>query len=90
MAEIFIFIAVGLLGGITRTIYGLLKALNNGIEINTWYFIITLIISALIGGLLGLIFDVDYRIAALAGYVGTDVLENIFKSSIGNIVIKGR
>lgn len=90
MAEVFIFVAVGLLGGITRAIYGLLKALNNGIEVNTWYFIITLIISAIIGGLLGLVFDVDYRISALAGYVGTDVLENIFKNSIGNIIIKGK
>ena len=90
MTEVFIFVAVGLLGGITRAIYGLLKALNNGIEINTLYFIITLIISGLIGGLLGLVFDIDYKIAALAGYVGTDILENIFKNSIGNIVIKGR
>ena len=73
------FILVGILGGLVRALYGLLKAINNGILVNKGYFIITLIISGVIGGLLGSLFTTDFRIAALAGYVGTDVLENVFK-----------
>lgn len=72
------FISVGVLGGLVRALYGLLKAINNGIIVNKGYFIITLIVSGVIGGVLGSLFTADFRIACLAGYVGTDVLENIF------------
>jgi len=76
------FIAVGVLGGLVRALYGLLKAINEGIVVHKGYFIITLIISGFIGGLLGMVFDMDFRVAALAGYVGTDILENIFKGAL--------
>ena len=72
------FILVGVLGGLVRALYGLLKAVNNGIIVNKGYFIITLIVSAIIGGLLGIVFNMDIKIAGLAGYVGTDILENVF------------
>ena len=72
------FILVGVLGGLVRALYGLLKAVNNGIIVNKGYFIITLIVSAFIGGLLGIVFNMDIKIAGLAGYVGTDILENVF------------
>lgn len=85
------FIAVGMLGGFVRAVYGLFKAVGAGFEINKWHFLITLIVSAFIGGLLGIVFATDYRLAALAGYVGTDILENIFKGSLGkSVMIKGR
>jgi len=76
------FIAVGVLGGLVRALYGLLKAVNDGIVVHKGHFLITLIISGIIGGILGSVFDIDIRIAALAGYVGTDILENIFKSAL--------
>jgi len=72
------FILVGVLGGLVRALYGLLKAVNNGIIVHKGYFIITLIVSGIIGGLLGAVFNMDIKIAGLAGYVGTDILENIF------------
>ena len=72
------FIAVGVLGGLVRALYGLLKAINDGIIVNKGYFLITLIISGIIGGLLGTVFNINYQIAALSGYVGTDMLENVF------------
>ena len=43
----------------------------------------TLFVSGLIGGMLGFVFDIDYKIAALSGYVGTDILESVFKGSMG-------
>ena len=91
MNEIFIFIGVGILGGVARALYGLLKAVNNGDEVKGGYFLISLIVSGVIGGMLGFVFDMDYKIAGLAGYVGTDILENVFKGSMGgNIMLKGK
>ena len=72
------FILVGVLGGLVRALYGLLKAVNNGIIVHKGYFLITLIVSGVIGGLLGAVFNMDIKIAGLAGYVGTDILENVF------------
>ncbi len=83
----FLVIGVGALGGFVRAMYGLLKAVGNGKEVREGYFLMTVVISAIIGGLLGVVFDVDYRIAALAGYVGTDILENVFKGSLGKEII---
>jgi hypothetical protein len=73
----------GFLGGLVRALYGLLKATTAGLEIHGWHFFITLVVSAGLGALLGIVFSSDYRFAALAGYVGTDILENVFKGSIG-------
>ena len=81
------FISLGILGGLVRALYGLLKAVSKGKLVNKNYFITTLIISAIIGGLLGFVFNIDFKIAALAGYVGTDILENIFKGSIGKAIL---
>ncbi len=77
------FFGVGLLGGLVRAVYGVFKTVSKGSAINIPYFVVTLIISTLIGGLLGIVFDVDYKVAALSGYVGTDILENVFKGTIG-------
>lgn len=81
------FILVGVLGGLVRALYGLLKAINDGALINKGYFYITLIISGVIGGLLGTVFNIDFRIAALAGYVGTDMLENVFTSVLPKSIV---
>ena len=43
--------------------------------------------SLAIGGMLGVVFNIDFRIAALAGYVGTDVLENVFKGVMPKSII---
>ena len=83
MNPIYIFISVGILGGLARSSYGLLKALTAGLPISKGYFLITLLVAAAIGGLLGFVFNIDLQIAALAGYVGTDILENIFKGTLG-------
>ncbi len=82
-------ISVGILGGSVRALYGLLKAAGSGQNVHKGYFFATLLVSAFVGGLMGTLFDSDYRVAALAGYVGTDLLENIFKGSLGkSLVVK--
>ena len=83
-----VFVLIGVLGGLVRALYGFMKAVNKGQEINLTYFFSTLFVAGIIGGVLGTIFNTDYRITALAGYAGTDVLDNIFKASLGDVVIK--
>lgn len=77
------FFTAGLLGGIgglTRGVVGLLKALALQRRIIWSYYAITVIIAVIIGAFTGIIFDFDYRLSLLAGYAGTDILEGIYKS----------
>ncbi len=73
---------LGLLGGLARACYGLLNAVGTGQQIKGGYFAITLLTALFLGIILGILFDIDYRAAALAGYVGTDILENFLPASI--------
>ena len=87
MQEVFVFILVGVLGGLLRSLYGFMKAVNSSKKINLSYFLSTVIIAGIIGGVLGNVFNIDYRIAALAGYAGTDILENIYKGLISETIV---
>lgn len=71
---------LGGLGGITRGIVGLLKALSLRRKILWSYYAITVIVATIIGMFVGIIFNFDYRLSLLAGYAGTDILEGIYKS----------
>jgi hypothetical protein len=71
---------LGMVGGLTRGIVGLLKAMSLRRRIIWQYWIITAFIAMVIGVFVGLIFNFDYRLALLAGYAGTDILEGIYKS----------
>lgn len=71
---------LGGLGGLTRGVVGLLKALSLRRRILWAYYAITVIIAVVIGIFVGIIFDFDPRLSLLAGYAGTDILEGIYKS----------
>ncbi len=71
---------LGGLGGLTRGFIGLLKALSLRRRILWRYYVITVLVSVVIGTFVGLIFNFDYRLSLLAGYAGTDILEGIYKS----------
>ena len=71
---------LGGVGGLTRGIVGLLKALSLRRRILWPYYLITLVIAVVIGIFVGIIFDFDPRLSLLAGYAGTDILEGIYKS----------
>jgi fluoride ion exporter CrcB/FEX len=71
---------LGGLGGLTRGIVGLLKALSLRRRVLWGYYLITLIVAMIIGIFVGLIFNFDWRLSLLAGYAGTDILEGIYKS----------
>lgn len=80
MAEVIYPAMLGGIGGLTRGIVGLLKALSLRRKILWGYYLITVIVAAIIGIFVGIIFNFDYRLALLAGYAGTDILEGIYKS----------
>ena len=71
---------LGGIGGLTRGVVGLLKALSLRRRIIWGYYIITVLVAVIIGVFVGIIFDFDPRLSLLAGYAGTDILEGIYKS----------
>ncbi len=71
---------LGGIGGLTRGIVGLLKALSLRRRILWGYYAITVLVAAIIGIFVGIVFNFDYRLSLLAGYAGTDILEGIYKS----------
>ena len=71
---------LGGLGGLTRGVVGLLKALSLRRRIIWAYYAITVAVAVIIGIFVGIIFDFDPRLSLLAGYAGTDILEGIYRS----------
>jgi fluoride ion exporter CrcB/FEX len=71
---------LGGIGGLTRGVVGLLKALSINRKILWNYYLITVMIAIIIGVFVGVVFDFDPRLSLLAGYAGTDILEGIYKS----------
>jgi len=81
MVEAVVFAGIlGGIGGLTRGVVGLLKALSLRRRILWAYYGITVVIAVIIGIFIGIIFDFDPRLSLLAGYAGTDILEGIYKS----------
>ena len=70
---------LGGIGGLTRGVIGLLKALALKRKILWTYWAITVTIAVIIGVFTGLVFNFDPRLSLLAGYAGTDILEGIYK-----------
>ena len=80
---------LGGVGGLTRGVVGLLKALSIKRKILWNYYAITVIIAIIIGVFVGIIFDFDPRLSLLAGYAGTDILEGIYKSfSVSKVYVR--
>ncbi len=80
MEPIFLAGLLGGVGGLTRGVVGLLKALSLRRRILWGYYGITVLIAVIIGTFIGIIFSFDPRLSLLAGYAGTDILEGIYKS----------
>ena len=80
MDQLFLAALLGSVGGMTRGLIGLLKALSLKRRIIWRYWLITAGIALVIGIFVGIIFDFDYRLSLLAGYAGTDILEGVYKS----------
>jgi hypothetical protein len=71
---------LGGIGGLTRGVVGLLKALSMRRRILWGYYLITVFVAMIIGVFVGIVFNFDTRLSLLAGYAGTDILEGIYRS----------
>ncbi len=78
-SELILVIAAGLLGGAVRGIIGVLKGIRMGRKLSIKYLGTTLVASALIGMIAGLFVESDVRFSILAGYVGSDFLDSLYK-----------
>lgn len=80
MIEIFI---SGFLGGVIRGLVGVSKEIRSSPSkrktIRLDYFLVTLLAAGGLGLLVGVFIADDFRFALLAGYAGTDFLENLYK-----------
>jgi len=71
----------GLFGGVLRGLLGISKTLMTKKEesINYQWFFLNITVAAVIGLLAATMMGGDFRIALLAGYAGSDLLEGLFK-----------
>ena len=82
---------LGGVGGLTRGVVGLLKALSIRRKIIWGYYVITVLIALIIGVFVGIVFNFDPRLSLLSGYAGTDILEGIYKSfSVQKVYISSK
>ncbi|HLC37338.1 MAG TPA: hypothetical protein VJJ53_00990, partial [Candidatus Nanoarchaeia archaeon] len=63
---------LGAIGGLTRGVVGLLKALSLRRRIIWSYYLITVFTAIIIGIFVGIVFNFDPRLSLLSGYAGTD------------------
>ncbi len=81
MEKYLIYIFAGFLGGIIRGLVGFVK--NRTIEkadhFKPSYFVITILIAGIVGAAAGALADTEWQVSFLAGYAGTDFIENLYK-----------
>lgn len=79
--ELYLLIIFGIFGGLIRSLVGLFKhkVFTGKEKFKTGKFAFTLIASGLIGLFCALLLIDDYRIALLAGYAGTDLIQGLYK-----------
>ena len=84
MEKYLIYLLAGFCGGIIRGLVGFFK--NKTIEkpnhFQPEYFMITIAISGIVGATTGILADSEWQISFLAGYAGTDFIENLYKIKI--------
>lgn len=85
-------IAAGFVGGVARGLSGFMKKRKAGVKIkfDYPYFFTTVFFSGVLGGIAGALAESGWKTAFLAGYAGTDFLENMYKSSPFGRIVKSR
>ena len=84
MEKYLIYLLAGFTGGIIRGLVGFVK--NKTIEkanhFKPEYFLISIAISGIVGVVAGILADTEWQVSFLAGYAGTDFIENLYKIKI--------
>lgn len=79
VSELILVAIAGFAGGLIRGSIGILKAIKMGRKMKPRYLCATLAVSALAGVIAGLFVGNDIKFSILAGYVGTDFIESLYK-----------
>ena len=81
MEKILIYLIAGFLGGIVRGLVGFIKnkTLEKANHFKPQYFLMTILISGIVGAAAGILADTEWQVSFLAGYAGTDFIENLNK-----------
>lgn len=75
-------IVTGIIGGLIRALVGITKSSTftpEKFQFQWQYFSFSLLVSAIVGVLSGVIADGDWKVSLLAGYAGTDFLEGLYR-----------
>lgn len=81
MEKYLVYILAGFLGGIIRGLVGFVKnkTLEKANHFKPSYFVFTILISGIVGMAAGALADTEWQVSFLAGYAGTDFIENLYK-----------
>jgi len=81
MEKYLIYILAGFLGGIVRGLVGFTKSktLEKINHFKPSYFMLTILIAGIVGAAAGVLADTEWQVSFLAGYAGTDFIENLYK-----------
>ena len=84
MEKYLTYFLAGFLGGIIRGLVGFVKnkTLEKANHFKPSYFIVTILISGIVGAAAGILADTEWQVSFLAGYAGTDFIENLYKIKI--------
>jgi hypothetical protein len=75
-------VLVGAAGGTVRALVGILKYMERNRreeKFRIGYLLFSVFVSAVIGAFAGALCEGNWKIAGLAGYAGTDFIENLYK-----------
>lgn len=75
-------VAAGAIGGVARTAYAALMSAEKRRTVNLWLFLISIITGAFIGAVIAALFKQGSQVSALAGYVGTNLLDNVIQGVV--------
>lgn len=81
MEKLLVYLVAGFIGGIIRGLVGFVKnkAIEKANHFKPSYFAITILISGIVGAVAGILADTEWQVSFLAGYAGTDFIENLYK-----------
>jgi hypothetical protein len=81
MNKFIIYLLAGFTGGIIRGLVGFVKnkTLEKVDHFKPPYFVVTILIAGIVGAAAGALADTEWQVSFLAGYAGTDFIENLYK-----------
>jgi uncharacterized membrane protein YeaQ/YmgE (transglycosylase-associated protein family) len=90
MDKFLTYLIAGFAGGIIRGLVGFVKnkVIEKADHFKLQYFIVTILISGIVGAAAGALADTEWQVSFLAGYAGTDFIENLYKIRIGQKIGK--